>query len=252
MPDSYVNKVKDINDSTYNIQDARITNIPVQISAFPQSNSAIVTATTEGSFSTIEFSNAQTTFLRNDGSWAIPPSNLVNLYGVCDTSADTINKIVQINDVTSLSEGLTINVKFTYTNTAVNPKLKINNFDAKDIVFYSNASGFNYNWLAGQVIQFVYDGTQFIQQDSLAYNVFEQYTSTFAPSCAILTANNATAQNATTPIYKNSVCTINHSTGTINASIFSATTNMTIGGKIVATQEYVMSKILSAINSTSY
>lgn len=207
-------------------------------------------ANSDSTFGTLAFGSAQTTYLRNDGQWEIPGSNQTSFYGECTTTASTQTKTVTISGLTTLTQGIIVNVKFTNTNTVSNPKLQINNLDAKNIVFYHGATGFNYNWVAGQVIQFIYDGTQFIQQDSFAYNVFEQYVPSFSTSCAILTATNATSQNATTPIYKNSICTINHATGTINANTFEAAQHITVNGNEVATESYVMSMILSAMSSS--
>ena len=250
MPGSYVNQVKDTNSSTYNIQDARITDIPVQISAFPQSNSAIVTATPTSSFSTIEFGNAQATFLRNDGSWAIPPANLVNLYGICETFAGTINKSVSITGIQSLTAGLTINVKFTQGNFgSSNPTLNVNDLGSHPIKFYADSTVPSFQWIYGQTIQFVYDGSNWLQQDALALNLV-QSGNALPQECAIITTNETTNVNTISPMFKDSNCTINHSTGTIKATSFSAATNMTISGKSVATQEYVMSMILSAMSSS--
>ena len=48
------------------------------------------------------------------------------LYGTCATEATTVAKVVTCSDFTELYTGVTIHVKFTYSNTAASPTLNIN------------------------------------------------------------------------------------------------------------------------------
>lgn len=90
-------------------------------------------------------------------------------YGICSTKAATAIKNVEMTGFT-LIEGVTIHVKFTYTNSADNPKLKFNgesDNNAKPIMLNdtsaagktSSTSG----WHAGAVVSFTYDGTQWLR-----------------------------------------------------------------------------------------
>lgn len=77
-------------------------------------------------------------------------------YGVCSTSASAPFKTVTIESVKNYYEGLTINVKFTNTNTASSPSLNVNSLGVKNIVW--NNTSLEANMLkAGNVYQFIYD-----------------------------------------------------------------------------------------------
>lgn len=87
-------------------------------------------------------------------------------YGVCTTNSSTATKEVTINSVTELVEGLTIAVKFENQNNASSPKLKLNDFDAKDICQYGSTSAGNATdttgWRARSVVHLTYDGTYWL------------------------------------------------------------------------------------------
>ena len=85
--------------------------------------------------------------------------------GTCTTAAGTANKDITVQNNFSLRAGVTITVKFTNTNTAENPKFKVNNGDAKS-VWYNTALITNGNLgmagTAGKYSTYVYDGTQWV------------------------------------------------------------------------------------------
>lgn len=82
------------------------------------------------------------------------------LYGTCATTANTANKIVELTDFDQLINGVTVYVKFTYTNTADNPTLNINSTGSKYIYKYStNQLSGPICWEAGSVISFTYDSS---------------------------------------------------------------------------------------------
>lgn len=74
-------------------------------------------------------------------------------YGICSTVAATVAKTVDITGFT-LFTGATILVKFTYTNTAVNPTLNINSTGAKSIKHGNE----DVSLIAGVIYEFIYDG----------------------------------------------------------------------------------------------
>ena len=107
-------------------------------------------------------------------------------YGTCSTSAAT-----QIKDVTcegfGLITGSRVAVKFTNINSASSPKLRVNtsgtNGTAKPIIYrgtypVSNISDF-YRWQSGSIIEFVYDGTNWVWvgfQEYVKYSDFSNNT----------------------------------------------------------------------------
>lgn len=96
----------------------------------------------------------------------IESSSSGNNYGVCSSFQSTQIKQVSIPSVTELYTGLAVTVKFTYQNVKFNPKLKINNLDAVDMMQYGTTifgtTDATNGWYAGSVLTFVYDGTNFV------------------------------------------------------------------------------------------
>lgn len=121
--------------------------------------------------------------LKSDGAnvyWGtVSSSGGAILYGVCDTAAETVNKTVSIPDVTELVTGLTIQVKFTNTNSATNPTLQVNSLTAKPMYLYGttvfSTTAATTGWNAGSVVQLTYDGTGWIRDQG--YNTNNTYTS---------------------------------------------------------------------------
>lgn len=100
----------------------------------------------------------------NDVNYAIAAS----AYAECPTAAATVGKAAGIttdgdesNADFTLIKGVSVKVKFTYSNTASNPTLNIAGTGAKPIVKYgTTAVGTTpaASWRAGAVVDFVYDG----------------------------------------------------------------------------------------------
>ena len=88
-------------------------------------------------------------------------NRVVYQFGTCDTAADTAAKVVTLSNYPGYFTGSRISVKFTNPNTVANPTLNVNSKGAKTI----RAKGANlaasssYNWVAGDIVDFVYDGT---------------------------------------------------------------------------------------------
>lgn len=117
------------------------------------------------------------------------------LYGTCSTAADTAAKVVVCSDFDVLSSGRTINVKFTNTNSVVNPTLNVNSTGAKSIKVSGTTSPgatTSLSWKAGAVVSFVYDGTYWQMTNSAT--AFNTRTVTQAQYNALSTAekNNGT------------------------------------------------------------
>lgn len=117
-----------------------------------------------------------------------------------NTAAGTANKTVDFSGF-ALITGAEINVKFTNTNTAVNPTLNVNSTGAKDIRFESNTIVPGCI-KAGVTYTFIYDGT---------------YWSIVNPSDVIITATLTTSNWDL--LAKTQTITVNGLTASANGSV---------------------------------
>lgn len=95
-------------------------------------------------------------------------------YGTCDTAKNTAAKVATIQDsqAFTLITGVTVHIKFTYSNTAYNPTLNVNNTGAKAIMSYGTTAPLinsTYSWYAGSVVSLTYDGTYW-QMNNFKYD----------------------------------------------------------------------------------
>lgn len=95
-------------------------------------------------------------------------------YGICNTLSDQAAKTVEMTGF-KLITGVTVHIKFTYSNAAENPPtLNINNTGAKSIVQYGTTSaGTNAEtngWQAGAVLSLTYDGTSWVRDQGYNTN----------------------------------------------------------------------------------
>ena len=100
-----------------------------------------------------------------DGSMHLVGSTL---YGTCSTAAGTAAKVVTCANFDHLLEGVTIHVKFTYSNTAANATLNVNSTGAKNLCRYGTTrvgASTRTSWGAGAVVSFTYDGTSWVMND---------------------------------------------------------------------------------------
>lgn len=89
------------------------------------------------------------------------------LYGECATAAATAAKTVTINGITELVAGLSIRVKFTYAQTYNGAAtLNVNGLGAKNIKRIGTTNIARYEWQAGEVLDFVYDGSYWLLVDA--------------------------------------------------------------------------------------
>ena len=82
-------------------------------------------------------------------------------YGTCTTAAATAAKVVSMTEFSEYYTGCSILVKFTYANTAASPTLNVNGKGAKYIRYNNLTLPATQYWLAGSLVEFVYDGTYF-------------------------------------------------------------------------------------------
>ena len=80
-------------------------------------------------------------------------------YVTCSTPGSTVAKAVAITGITSLENGMTINVRFANGNTASNPTMNLNSLGSKPIYRYGNTPAGNseeLSWYSGEIISLVY------------------------------------------------------------------------------------------------
>lgn len=114
----------------------------------------------------------------NNSSPAIDATALSNIgqgielsehpYGVCSTTGSTAAKTVTIDfsGTLALFAGLTVRVKFTHANTANNPTLNVNSTGAASIMVYGTTNASGKYWNDGETVQFTYDGTNWLMDNS--------------------------------------------------------------------------------------
>lgn len=83
-------------------------------------------------------------------------------YGTCSTGASTAAKVVSCTGF-ALTTGAYISVKFTngnsYNGTAT---MNVNSTGAVDIARVGDTKTTRYYWTAGEVVDFIYDGTNYV------------------------------------------------------------------------------------------
>lgn len=86
-------------------------------------------------------------------------------YGTCSTAAGTAAKTVTLAGFT-LVTGARISVKFTNANTAASPTLNVNGTGAKPIAKYGTTAVDANAWVAGAVVELVYDGARWLMSSA--------------------------------------------------------------------------------------
>ena len=85
-------------------------------------------------------------------------------YAICETAGITTAKVAIITPGSnfSLETGARVAVKFTNANAAGSPTLNVSNTGAKPIYFKNAALSSSNYWSDGQIIDFIYDGTNWV------------------------------------------------------------------------------------------
>ena len=100
-------------------------------------------------------------------------------YGECDTEATTQTKSVLIPEIESLTAGLCVRIKFTYAQDYDGqPKLQVNSLTAANIVRNGTTEAARYEWQAGEVLDFLYDGTNFVIVEGAILNILQNKLTT--------------------------------------------------------------------------
>ena len=89
------------------------------------------------------------------------------VYCTCTAASNEAAKVATVvRGKFKLEIGVAVDVKFTNTNITSSPTLNVNNTGAKYIKMYGTASVPNYIWQAGAMVHFVYDGTNWIMENT--------------------------------------------------------------------------------------
>ena len=97
------------------------------------------------------------------GKGLVPPTGNNVFYGTCATGASTAAKVIVCEDFTSsdLVAGTRLTVLFTNGNSFNGTStLNVNNTGAKNIYYNGTTTNARYMWVAGESVEFVYNGTQ--------------------------------------------------------------------------------------------
>ena len=139
----------------------------------------------------------------------------VTHYGTCDTASGTANKTVTVTGFV-LETGARVTVNFLESNTASNPTLNVHNgigyTGAKAIMYrgtssVSDSSNYSvsdssdyYRWQAGDIVDFIYDGTNWVMVgwQTYAYHAESATSSTYATCLRYSTTDLLTASDTST------------------------------------------------------
>ena len=131
----------------------------------------------------------------------------VTHYDTCYTASDTAEKTVSVPGFV-LEEGARVTVNFLESNTAANPTLNVHNgsaYTGAKAIMYRGTSSVSdssdyYRWQAGDIVDFVYDGTNWVMVgwQTYAYHAESATSSTYATCLSYLTTNLLTASDAST------------------------------------------------------
>lgn len=118
------------------------------------------------------FINAVKGLISTHNSDSSAHSNIIPkiFYGTCTTSASAQVKEITTSSNYILDTGTILIVKFTngqtYNSSSTNTlQLKINNNANINVEYVVGQKGIRYHWAAGEIVQFVYDGSNFVMID---------------------------------------------------------------------------------------
>ena len=133
------------------------------------------------------------------------------LYGTCTTAASTAIKDVTLSNFDLILEGVTIHVKFSYTNGATNPRLRINSSNANHPIYRYGTTPVGLDaktsWHPGEVVSLTYSGGAWYLNDARDIPTIT--------SKSVVGYSNLTINNGTAPSFSISNNTLNLSTGTM-------------------------------------
>lgn len=202
-----------------------------------------------------------------------------SLYGYCTTGASTVAKTVTMYKTGStagaswaagdLVHGLTITVRFQYSNTAANPTLNVNSTGAKPIYKYGTTvpgTTVDTSWPAQAVVQLTYDTLLntsgcWVMNDHIDNTTYSSLTAANGGTDVSLvttgekyTWNSKADGSHTHSAYVNQNAFSNVTVGstTIAADTATDTLTLTAGSNITLTPDATNDKVTIAATDTTY
>ena len=170
-------------------------------------------------------------------------------YGTCATAAATAAKAVVCEEFTSdhLVEGTVINVKFANAQTYNGaPTLNVQSTGAKNIKRVGSTNAARYEWQAGEVLQFVYDGSYWVLTDggiatTTYYGVTKLSSATNSTSNALAATASAVKAAYDLANGKQDALVSGTNIKTINGTSILGTGDVAVGGSTVAVTQTLTS-----------
>lgn len=157
-------------------------------------------------------------------------------YGTCSTTASTQIKVVACSGFV-LTTGASIRVKFTYAQTySGTVKLNVNSTGAIGIRYDGSHGAQRYEWNAGEVVSFTYDGTYWMITDG-GHASYSSYGNTILTDTIDDTTSKAVSPNGVYLALQEKQATLVSGTNikTINNQSILGSGNISIGGGSVET-----------------
>ena len=166
----------------------------------------------------------------------------VTHYCTCYTASDTAEKTVSVTGFV-LETGARVTVNFLESNTAANPTLNVHNGSAytgaKAIMYRgtSSVSGSSdyYRWQAGDIVDFIYDGTNWVMVGWQTYAYHAESATSASTAVSASSSNSATYANYLRYSATTLLAPVNTSTVKSSATIRPSSSN---GGYSLGTTDY--------------
>jgi len=178
------------------------------------------------------------------------------VFGNCTTSASTTNKAVGIErGVFNFERGARIAVVFWYTNTASAPTLTVNSITKNIKCIDENGSAYTpiIWWDANDIVEFVYDGTQFLMQPTTGM-MFKIHGTTIPRESIFSTSEKIVGcWTDGRPIYQKVVTGTTNSSSDAKYISIGATINQIISCEIMLTDNsgnFIPAKGVNIVNSS--
>ena len=123
-------------------------------------------------------------------------------YGTCSNASNTADKTVTVTGFV-LETGARVTVKFLDSNTASNPTLNVYNgsaYTGAKAIMYRGTSSVSdssnyYRWQSGDIVDFIYDGTNWVMVGWQTYAYYAESASSASTAVSASSATSATYAN---------------------------------------------------------
>lgn len=171
--------------------------------------------------------------------------------GTCDTAQQTAYKIVACQDF-ELDAGAIIFVKFTYAHVAGVLYLNVNGTGNVQVTNAGETGSMASLWKAGEVVQFVYDGTNWLMIDHVKAGIYNAGIVQLSNSTTSNVETTAATSKAVKAAFDNGgVQSVNGSTGAVTISVPTKTSDLTNDSGFI-TSAAVPSKVSELTNDSGF